>query len=166
MKYCFLLLIAGNGIFSCKVAEPETYLIPNGFTGVVNVIFNQVNGENILYENGRRIYKIPANGILLTKFETQEGMYNHKYYYYDSKRNKKTPLPIFNFDYNKDGTVKWLVKDSSEVGIFNDGTNGVYGGNMFRFQAFDVSDMKSLDGIESTQNNFLKKVKLILNADF
>ena len=65
--------------------EPETYLIPKGFTGRVNVIFNQKNGAAIKYENGRRIYEIPSNGILLTQIKDEYGIINHQYYYVDSR---------------------------------------------------------------------------------
>jgi hypothetical protein len=138
--------------------EPESYLIPYKYIGKVNVIFNQEHGNLPLYENGRRLYKIPSNGILLTRFKDEEGYFDHIYYYLDTTGNKK-PLKIFHYDYNKDGTVKWIISDSNEIGIFGDGTTGVYGNSKYRYQEFKVSNFRLLDSIND--NVFLRKFNFI-----
>jgi len=46
--------------------DPETYLTPQGFAGWVSIVFSRVEGVPPKYENGRRVYQIPVNGILLT----------------------------------------------------------------------------------------------------
>src|ERR1700748_9632 len=77
---------------SCKRSEPTIYLIPEGYTGRVVVVFNQTGkpikykdnynhdaiyvskvGTPVKYENGHRVYEIPSNGILLTQFESTYG---------------------------------------------------------------------------------------------
>src|SRR5882672_5664979 len=128
MKNMIIYLWLFAIVLGCKNPEPETYWIPDGFKGKVNVIFNQSNGLAIRYENGRRVYDIPSNGILLTRFKDEYGTIDHKYYYVDKNGNKK-PLKIFQYEYNKDGTTKWMINDSNKVGIFLDGTTGGYGGN-------------------------------------
>jgi hypothetical protein len=169
MKSVFLitLLFVLALLIGCKYTEPETYLIPNGYKGKVNIIFNQKNGEKPVYESGRRIYKIPLNGILLTQFNDEHGLVNHKYFYVDSIGNKK-PLEIFEYSYNKDGTIKWLIADSTLIGIFGDGTAGVYGNSKFKFQEFVVCNYANLDvyNNESANNKFLRKLQSILNSDF
>ena len=122
----------------------ETYFIPKGFKGRVNLIFNQIKGEPPKYENGRRIYQIPANGILLTQFKDEYGIVDHQYYYIDGSGNKN-PLQIFKYEYNKDGTTKWVIKDKYETGIFLDGTTGEYGKSNIKYQEFIVSDYAILD---------------------
>jgi hypothetical protein len=144
----YYLLAITLSMFSCHGPEPEDYLIPKGFTGRVNVIFNQKDGASPKYENGRRIYEIPATGVLLTQFKDEYGLVDHQYYYVDSS-GKKMPLEIYKYDYNKDGTTKWLIKDSNKVGIFSDGTTGQYGSRdnskIVKWQEFFVCSYNGMD---------------------
>ena len=55
----WILAIVINTLSCQNQPEPEDYLIPEGFKGRVNVIFNQQNGVPAKYENGRRVYEIP-----------------------------------------------------------------------------------------------------------
>ncbi|HYM92580.1 MAG TPA: hypothetical protein VET23_00435 [Chitinophagaceae bacterium] len=148
--------------------EPETYLIPQGFTGRVNVIFNRKDGAPPKYEDGRRIYEIPSNGILLTQFKDEYGFVDHRYYYVDSN-GKRTILKIYQHDYNKDGTVKWKVKDPNEIGIFSDGTTGQYGNTgepkSVKWQEFFVSSYKGLDTMEPL-DSFTNRVKKVIDYNF
>src|ERR1022692_1020863 len=81
-------------VASCQTTESEDYLIPNGFSGRVTIIFNQKDGIPVKYGGGKRIYEIPASGILLTEFNDEYGWVNRHYYYMDST-GKKTSLEIF-----------------------------------------------------------------------
>jgi hypothetical protein len=51
-------------------AEPETFLLPDNYRGVFTVVFVDGCGSPIPYENGRRIYNIPASGVLLHSART------------------------------------------------------------------------------------------------
>lgn len=53
--------------------EPETYLIGEGYSGPVYVVFGVTKGEPAADENGSRIYRIPDSGILLTQMSLNEG---------------------------------------------------------------------------------------------
>jgi len=150
-------------VLGCKNPEPETYLIPDGFKGTVNVIFNQTKGEPPRYENGRRIYEIPANGILLTQFKDEYGIIDHEYYYVKHNGNR-TPLKVFKYEHTNDGTIKWLITNHHEVGIFFDGTTGAYGNGNAKYEQFRVSDYAGLDSIEAP-NNFMKRVENALGTD-
>ena len=158
------MALISNGIFGCKHPEAETYLIPDGFKGTINIIFNQSKGNLPRYENGRRIYEIPANGILLTQFKDEYGIVDHKYFYV-ARNGNRIPLKIFKYEYNKDGTIKWLITNRHEVGIFFDGTTGTYGNRDAKYQEFRVADYFGLDSIESP-NNFMKRVGKALEIDF
>ena len=162
-----LVLLVGNGIFGCRHPEPESYYIPKGFQGRINIIFNQSKGESFKYENGRRVYLVPSNGILLTQFKDEYGIVDHQYFYVDGTGNKKA-LKIFGYEYNKDGTTKWIVKDRNEVGIFLDGTTGGYGKSNIKYQEFIVSDYNTLDSfyLPNYQNSFIKKIQTALKNDF
>src|SRR3954469_1375560 len=85
--------------------QPETYLIASGFTGRVNVIFNQKGTQPAKYENGRRIYLIPENGILLTQFAAQYGLVDHQYYYLN-KNGERRPILILRDEEFKHGSRK------------------------------------------------------------
>jgi hypothetical protein len=67
---CFLLALS---ITSCNTAEPATYFLPEKFEGMFTVIYSQKFGKYKEYENDRRIYRIPSSGILMTKFDFQDG---------------------------------------------------------------------------------------------
>lgn len=67
-------------------AEPEMHLLPKNFQGYVIIVFDDQNGQDEKYEDGFRVYEIPSNGVLKTKFKSQHGwIANDKLkYYYDS----------------------------------------------------------------------------------
>jgi hypothetical protein len=152
---------------SCyQKAEPETYLIPSNFTGRVNILFNKKEGAAKKYENDRRVYEIPFNGILVTQFKTNDGFTNREYYSTDNE-GKRSPLEIFKYEHNKDGTLKWIVRDKNEKGIFLDGTSGQYGNTDdpqgAQYQEFIVSNYTDLDSFytKEYQNNFDRKLEKI-----
>jgi len=147
--------------------EPETYLIPKGFTGRVDVILNQKNGTPVKYENGRRVYEIPDNGILLTQFKDEYGIVNRQYYYVDSAGNRFS-LPIYQYQHNDDGTTTPIVKDNNEIGIFIDGTTGIYGDsldNRVPYQEFIVSNFDNLKKIEPL-DSFLLRMKRVTGFNY
>lgn len=123
----------------CK-PEQELYLIPNGYRGKVNIVFNQSKGTPIKFEGKNRVYKIPKNGILLISSEMEVGVVKRTFYAVDSL-GRRSLLKIFsddNFHGNK-----------AEVGIFYDGTVGVYGNSDDKepldYQEFLVSTYEGID---------------------
>lgn len=52
--------------------ESQVYLIPQGYTGPVLIVYDQVDGQPPKYENKSRVYEIPINGVLLTQFSWPE----------------------------------------------------------------------------------------------
>jgi hypothetical protein len=113
------------GLASCQNPEPADFLIPKGYSGRVAVVFEQKQGEKPKYANGRRIYEIPSNGILLTQFKAEFGFIDYRYFIVDSN-GRQTLLPIYEYEHNKDGTVKYLVQDKEQIGIFGNGTTIAY----------------------------------------
>lgn len=78
---------------SCsKYAEPETFLIPDNYTGVIVIVFEQNDGEDKLYKGEKRIYEIPKNGILYTKFTRPEGVLSQEFYYKSNQLRKIEPI--------------------------------------------------------------------------
>ncbi|MFT4848674.1 MAG: hypothetical protein ACI83B_001209 [Sediminicola sp.] len=70
--------------------EPETFLIPTNFEDSFKVIYGEECGIMPPTENGPRIIRIPANGILIVKPELESGIIDNEYYltYLHGKRTK------------------------------------------------------------------------------
>jgi hypothetical protein len=149
-KLYLIALLNVLALGSCgQNPEPETFLIPQSFTGRVHIIFNRKDGAPFQYENGSRIYEIPNNGILLTQFKDQNGLIDHHYYYVDST-GQRTLLKIFDDEAFKDRTSK---VNREETGIFFDGTTGQYGNlpNAVWWQEFVVSSYNNINNFFSTE---------------
>jgi len=71
--------------------DKEIYLIPGNFEGKFRVIYGESCGDQPTYENGRRVMRIPANGILIIQPEFQTGWVNNEYFLID-KNGKRTKL--------------------------------------------------------------------------
>lgn len=70
----------------------DTFLIPDNLRGIVYVYYDQLNGVPEEVEGSRRIYKIPSDGILLTKFNLKSGIIDRsgsKYFLVDRNNNRK-----------------------------------------------------------------------------
>ena len=84
---------------NCSKTENTVTLIPEGYKGTVKIWFNQANGFKEKYEGEKRIYEIPENGILKTKFNPQFA-YHFSEYYYENKTGERVEIkPIL--DLNK-----------------------------------------------------------------
>lgn len=169
-------------LHSCyQKAEPETYLVPSGFIGRVEILFNQTGvpiqykneygrdtvyvsqiGKPIKYENERRVYEIPSDGILLTQFKDNDGFVDRKYFSVDGN-GKRTPLVIFELEHYKHDSTRWIVKDKHEKGIFGDGISGSYGNMNIPYQYFIVSSYNGLDSFytKEYQNYFDDKIEKV-----
>lgn len=78
MKPTLLLTLLVLG--ACQIAEPETHLIPEGYVGPVYIVQDQMTGEPEEYEEGRRLYRIAADGVLLTQFGPNDGYQSDRFY--------------------------------------------------------------------------------------
>jgi hypothetical protein len=105
-------------------AEPEMHLLPKGFQGYVIIVFNDPNGQDEKYEDDFRVYEIPSNGVLRTKFSRQDGWIANgklKFYYSDSNSRQEiievindknvsdsTTIHVMNEEFSK-STVRYIV---------------------------------------------------------
>ena len=71
--------------------EKETFLFPENFRGAAYIIYHQKNGEPKAYEQNRRLYQIPDNGILFTQFKAEYGRTDQDYFFVD-RTGKRTAL--------------------------------------------------------------------------
>jgi hypothetical protein len=91
-------------------AEPEMHVLPKGFQGYVIIVFNDPNGQDEKYEDGFRVYEIPSNGILRTKFEFQDGwIANGKLKYYYNSSGVKEEINYINLEKEaKDSSANYI----------------------------------------------------------
>ncbi|MDP2174462.1 MAG: hypothetical protein Q8K70_00985 [Bacteroidota bacterium] len=159
-----LVLTILQSILSCnKKAEKEIFLIPYDYRGKVIIIYNWQNGAKERYENGSRIYDIPINGVLLTKFKDEYGIVNQTYYLVDSLGNRK---------------LMEIIKDESRVNannivaIYRAGSVGVYGDSekstSIKYQKFYVSDKQNFESYFNHKYNtaFDEKIKKLTGVSW
>ena len=69
-----------------------TYLIPEGFTGGVIIVFNQPDGITPeTTQDGKIIFRVPKDGLIKVKQPLEKTAYKLNYYFVDEKGNK-TPI--------------------------------------------------------------------------
>jgi hypothetical protein len=155
-------------------AEPETFLIEKGYRGKINVIFNQPNGQAEKYENGHRIYEIPRNGILLTRFKDDYGLIDQQYFLVDAsgKREALKELDVRSFNEEWTTTKNSIEPSRDEFGVFFAGRVGVYGNSddpkSLRFREFFVSAYRELKTYHDQKydEEFLERIKKLTGVLF
>jgi hypothetical protein len=166
----FLLLLLG----CVDRAEPETFLIEKGYRGKINVVFNESNGQAEKYEDGRRIYEIPVNGILITRFKDNYGIMNQQYFYVDSRGAREALKTLDVSDFNEAWTTTKNRNEPSrdEVAVFFAARVGVYGNSedpkSLKFQEFYVSTYRELKKYQDQkyEEEFLDKVMRLTGVRF
>ncbi|MEJ5996010.1 hypothetical protein WG904_16400 [Pedobacter sp. Du54] len=83
MKTLGLLLVAFI-LLGCDKGEKEIVVVPRNYTGLILIIYDQPNGADPVFQDGKRVYEIPSNGILKTKFSPNPGWIGLTEFYYES----------------------------------------------------------------------------------
>jgi hypothetical protein len=78
----FLLAIAMEWGYLVFSGEEELFLLPDHFHGVVILLFDRADGQVRRYEYGKRVYQVPATGVLRTQFPPNSSVH---------------PLPTFHY---------------------------------------------------------------------
>ena len=87
-------------VLSCsRTYDPEKFYVPDGYLGWIFVIYNQEHASK-KQDKGYRIYEIPKNGILFTKFKTNWGVIQSnkndiQFYFIDSMNQPVKKLPVY-----------------------------------------------------------------------
>jgi hypothetical protein len=143
MRLSFAIVFLSFFLSSCGQKVHQTFLIPIGFQGRINIIFNQPNAAPIPIVNGRRIYHIPEDGVLITSSKLETGFIDQEYYYID-KDGKRTKIPVQDLN-AKD------VPDKPAVVYY--GVTGVYGNssdpNPLNFEESIIASKATSDSIYS-----------------
>lgn len=87
-----------------KSMKGEIHLIPMNYTGEVIIIFGIPEGVRISEISGKRLYIIPASGVLKANAEPNTGWISGQdlleFYYVDSLGNKVAKLPYVPWNSN------------------------------------------------------------------
>jgi hypothetical protein len=159
LSYIILFFIVNVIFSSCdKQCQPEIFLIPDGYKGPIYIIYNIKNGSKKEYENNKRIYRLPANGILLTQFKDEYGIIDQEYYY-QLASGKRIKLGILDSrDFNEPWSLKKNPKEPSRdsLAIFNPASVGFIGEgkNKYYFQSTFVGTYNNLKNSSWQEVNY------------
>ncbi|WP_461533110.1 DUF6843 domain-containing protein [Sinomicrobium sp.] len=73
IRILVLFVFLTSMLVGCRRGEHAIFVVPENYTGYILVIYDQENGSDIEYWNKSRVYRIPSNGILLSKFSNNPG---------------------------------------------------------------------------------------------
>jgi hypothetical protein len=135
MKIGITSLILSLMLLGCDSGDKEIIVVPKNYRGYVVIIYNQKNDVS-KYENNKRVYEIPSNGILKTLFKGNYGLREFTEYYFE-KIDPENKFPSYvefkkippdtvvglmgaNGNANKDYEAKQTV----EYSLFYVGTRG------------------------------------------
>ncbi|MEX1000649.1 MAG: hypothetical protein WDZ35_00890 [Crocinitomicaceae bacterium] len=82
-------------VTGCNNADPEKIIINEDYRGNVIIIHNQPEAVNI-EKNGRKILRIPQNGILKVQSPINEG-WQDQVVYIEDKNGNMSKVPIYAF---------------------------------------------------------------------
>ncbi len=144
-----ILLVSILGLLGCNKAEQEIVIIPRSYTGRILIVYNQLNGGTPIYEDGKRVYKIPANGVLKTRFSANPGWMSLPEFYYDkiSSVNKIVYQPN-----PRDLPINGIVAHGGSAGSFRS-TKGE-----IKFVCYYIGNKKQIDSTyQATQTLDINK---------
>lgn len=83
-------------LLSCHSrGEDEVVILPEDYTGYVVIIYDQEDGASPRYEDKKRVYEIPTDGILKTQFTNNPGWADLPEFYYGSiSPENKVPYEV------------------------------------------------------------------------
>lgn len=150
-KTIFIIILSLILIGCSEYAEPETFLIPNDFKGVIVIVFNQEKGEDKEYENKRRIYRIPENGVLYTQFSPVKGILNEKFYYINKQGEHLNEINRIDLDKNPKENVNYIL-DQYDGGFTIFPKGGIKEGNSKDYPTIDYIYL-TLDNREANRDS-------------
>jgi len=134
------LLVSASllALAACNYAEPETHLIPEGYTGYVYVVQSDTLGEPEQHEEGRRLYRIPSDGLLLTRFGSNDGIIDAQYFYVRADGSRQEIAA----DYFDDDAPAGQVDTAVTIQHLS---TGVLGNSNVPFQQYFVGTESDMD---------------------
>lgn len=138
--------------FGSKHMTPETFLIPENFRGKITLYYGEPYGQELQKENGRLIYHIPTNGVMIVKNPFETGIINEEYYFVDLKGKiiKKIDLLVqqdFNENYTTEKNKHEPPRNKVAVFLGGTGSSGIINGvdkEHYKFHELYVDSWDSL----------------------
>jgi hypothetical protein len=133
---------------------PDTFLINSNFHGKFRVIYGENCGIEPPTEKGRRILRIPENGILIIKPKFESGYIDHQYYLTDSDGKMKKAYGIVDVRNKVDSFPAVALSGSGNIsGPMPDGGSSSKSELSIHFSDFHVysSDTIVSDDFKSDQ---------------
>lgn len=134
--------------FQLSKAEAETFLIPLNYRGEFVVFFDEECGTLEELDKGRRIYRIPDTGVLITGFKKTEGYLDQQFYRVGNDL-ETVKIPFFLFQNIETERKHIAFQDSKRAEDLTDKTVGIfwaYGSETYRISqkssAFIIDDFK------------------------
>jgi hypothetical protein len=143
-------------------------LIPKGYSGNIYIIYDQPNGSDEEYDDKSRVYRIPANGVLFTKFTMETNTDDQQYYYVTSEGESKKIIQVSTGDFNESWAYIKNPKEPSrdDIVIIDGGViwSMISANNNYEYQHAFIGTYKqftlhkefSLSYIDSLQKNYCK----------
>lgn len=106
---------------------PETFLIPQNFRGKITLYYNEPCGQELQKVDGRYIYHIPSNGVMIIKNPFETGIIDQNYYFVDSSGKKINKIDLLDQrDFNEEYTTAKNPHEPprNKVVMFLGGTGG------------------------------------------
>jgi hypothetical protein len=113
--------------FSSEHMTPETFLIPENFRGKITLYYGEPCGQELQKEDGRLIYNIPKNGVMIIKNPFETGFIDEEYYFVDLKGKIIRKIDSFEQqDFNETYTLEKNKHEPprNKVAVFLGGTGG------------------------------------------
>lgn len=165
-----LLLVAVFCVGSSCLLKPRDgiYLLPEGFTGGVIILFDQPDGNNRSVENGRYVYEIPLGGVLKVSDIPSTGLVDMEYFFVGKTGDRKQiqylhvtgETSIQGLPQNKFGNIsdsdhanRVFVMNSGGVGSFNTSARRI------QFTSFVVSTPKNSDQAHSKLQDRISEIQ-------
>lgn len=141
MKGIFIIILftISMVVEGCSQIKKEVFILPRNFTGYIMILYNQSSGMPIKIEDGKRIYQIPENGILITKSSNDESWMELPEFYYE-KIDKTKQVP-FKIEY-KDIPVDSVVAYGGTSGAAN---KDLAGKEVVRFTKYFIGNKSQID---------------------
>lgn len=138
--------------FGSEHMTPETFLIPENFRGKITLYYGEPCGQELQKENGRLIYHIPENGVMIIKNPFETGIINEEYCFVDLKGKiiKKIDLLVqqdFNEDYTTEKNKHEPPRNKVAIFLGAAGSSGTINGvdkEQYKFHELYVDSWDSL----------------------
>jgi hypothetical protein len=160
----FFNLVAGT------MAKQNIIVVQNDFKGDIRIIYNEPCGHETVFEKSLPVFKIPRNGVLISKYKRQAVLVDPKAYVIDSN-GMRLEIPFFHirqFNLSGQGPKTAAEPPRDKLGLFESGRSchmpiaGSEEVDCSQYTVGTFSDLKNIGNawiIDSVTHDELKKCR-------